>query len=498
MKRSVSLTALLLGMTLTMAQFSCGNSTGTENGTTDEPPASTSEEITGTKRLEPDIPESDFDGYTFRILARGSNAGDWTNYDLESEGTNGDVVNDNVYNRNAKVEDKLKIKIKHERVNGYDVVTPAKQAVLAASDDYDLIMPAITDAGNLAQEDLLLPLSALRYLDTEKPWYDQNCLSELSIKGENYMFFSDITVCDLDAIWIYLFNKQLIDDFKLDDPYDLVASGKWTLDKMTSMCKEVTHDLNGDGKQDSDDRWGIVGHDYIITASYIGSGERIATADKNGKISLTMNSQRVHDVIDSLLSLEKYWIRYSLTAQKYSTASPVGFKAGENTYDTMLNMFTNNQALFMGEVMDVMAKMRDRDVEFGVLPSPKLDENQDGYHSAVNYIAAVSCVPKTASDTDRTSIIIEALAAESHYTVVPAYYEIAMKSKYARDTISSDMLDMILGSRSYDLGIYYNWGGLSDRFCSLVYEGETDFASMYDSNKSAAEDAIEKFLSVSD
>ena len=70
-----------------------------------------------------------------------------------------------------------------------------------------------------------------------------------------------------------------------------------------------------------------------------------------------------------------------------------------------------------------------------------------------------------------------------------------MKSKYTRDTVSSDMLDLILGSRSYDLGIYYNWGGLSDRFCSLVYEGSTDFASMYDSNKSVAEEAIEKFTS---
>lgn len=489
------LIASILAAGMTLALISCGETAPETDDTPEKTTESMSESVTETERLKPDIPESDFSEYQFTVLARGSNAGDWANYDIESDGINGDIVNDNIYERNAKVEELLNIKIKHEKVNGYDVVTPAKQSILAASDDYDIIMPSITDAGNLAQNDLLTPLGNLRYLDTDKPWYDHNCLSELEINGQNYMFFSDITVCNLDAIWIYLFNKQVIDDYKLEDPYELVMSGKWTLDKMTSMCKEVTHDLNGDGKQDSDDRWGIVGHDYIITASYIGSGERIATADRNGKISLTMNSSRIHDVIDSLISLEDYWIRYSLTAKKYSTAAPFGFKSGEQMYDKMLDMFTNGQALFMGEVMDVMAKMRDRDVEFGVLPSPKLDEKQDGYHSAVNYIAAVTCVPKTASDLDRTSIIVEALAAESHYTVVPAYYEIAMKSKYARDTVSSDMLDLILGSRSYDLGIYYNWGGLSDRFCSLVYEGSTDFASMYDSNKSAAEDAIEKFTS---
>ena len=76
----------------------------------------------------------------------------------------------------------------------------------------------------------------------------------------------------------------------------------------------------------------------------------------------------------------------------------------------------------------------------------------------------------------------------------PAYYETAIKSKYTRDTISADMLDLILDSVSYDLGIYYNWGELSGKFCHLVYNGGEGFASMYDSNASVAEAALEEFL----
>ncbi|NLE14190.1 MAG: hypothetical protein GX628_11005 [Clostridiales bacterium] len=288
-------------------------------------------------------------------------------------------------------------------------------------------------------------------------------------------------------------DAQYIEDFNLDEPYDLMAAGTWTMDNMTAMCKAVMSDVNGDGLMDKSDRWGLVAHDYVITAGYIGSGERIATAAKDGSISLTMNNQRIYEVIDSLIGLQDYWIRYSLTAKKYSTAAPVGFEPSDN-YAELIGVFKAGSALFCGEVLAVMSDMRDSDIDFGVVPTPKLNEKQDGYYSAVNYIAAAMVIPLTATDLDRTSIVIESLAAESHYTVIPAYYEIAMKSKYARDLITSDMLDLIFDSRSYDLGIYYGWGDLSARFCSLVYEASTDFASMYDANKSAAEEALNKFV----
>ena len=112
MKRFIIIT-LLLSIVLT----GCSNKSS-ETKTTESTSDITSTEVIETQRLMPDIPDSDFGGYTFRILARGENAGDWVNYDIESEGLNGDVVNDNVYNRNLKVGEKLNIKIKHERVNG--------------------------------------------------------------------------------------------------------------------------------------------------------------------------------------------------------------------------------------------------------------------------------------------------------------------------------------------------------------------------------------------
>ena len=491
-RQTASVLALLL---LASAISACGEAAETPvSADTAALPdtAAVTEQVTEPE-LKADIPaDTDYNGYTFRVLARAA-TDQWENFDLVADATNGDVINDAVYSRNQTVEELLNVKLTQVPVNGYDVLGPANRSITAGSDDYDIIMPSITDCANIAQKGYLLPLQELPYMDLSKPWYDQRCINELAINEQNYLFFSDITVRNLDAIWIYVFNKSMLETFDLEDPYELIAADKWTWDKMTEMCKQVTGDIDGNGTMDKADRWGLVAHDYVITAGYVGSGERIATAQQDGSITLTMNNERVYDVIDKIIAVQPYWIRYALTANKYSKAQPVGFEPKDN-YAELVSVFTSGNALFMGECMAVIEDMRSSTVDFGVVPTPKLAEEQKGYYSAVNYIAACMAAPVTTVDPERTSVIIEAWAAESHKTLLPAYYDIAMKGKYTRDVMSSDMLDVILGSRSYDLGIYYGWGQLSDRFCSLVYEGSTDFASMYQANEGKAQEALDKFL----
>ena len=47
---------------------------------------------------------------------------------------------------------------------------------------------------------------------------------------------------------VLFFNKKLIEEYDLDDPYALVKSGEWTLDRLFSMSSEMLLDLNGDGE----------------------------------------------------------------------------------------------------------------------------------------------------------------------------------------------------------------------------------------------------------
>ena len=60
--------------------------------------------------------------------------------------------------------------------------------------------------------------------------------------------------------------------------------------------------------------------------------------------------------------------------------------------------------------------------DFGIIPWPKFDESYDRYHSNVDAGCNMIGVPKTASDPERTSIIIEALCVDGHYNVLPTFY----------------------------------------------------------------------------
>jgi hypothetical protein len=73
---------------------------------------------------------------------------------------------------------------------------------------------------------------------------------------------------------------------------------------------------------------------------------------------------------------------------------------------------------------------------------PKLDETQDQYYGGSTDRPIV--VPTTASDDlDNIGIVIEALNAEGYKQVYPAYYEVAMKTRYADQTDDAKMIDIV-------------------------------------------------------
>ena len=77
------------------------------------------------------------------------------------------------------------------------------------------------------------------------------------------------------------------------------------------------------------------------------------------------------------------------------------------------------------------------------------------------------------SDRRRAVVMLEALACEYASNVVPAYYEIALKTKAARDEESQGMLDIIFNNRVIDLG--------DSTFCGELRDGA--MRQLFDSKK---------------
>lgn len=113
-------------------------------------------------------------------------------------------------------------------------------------------------------------------------------------------------------------------------------------------------------------------------------------------------------------------------------------------------MFQNDKGLLMDMTFFYISSLRDMDANFGIIPYPKYDEAQENYLSRIEG-CELTGVPVTA-DPEFVSVVLEALASDSAKNVVPAYYDVALKTKYTRDEESAEMLDVIFQNRVFDLG----------------------------------------------
>ena len=105
------------------------------------------------------------------------------------------------------------------------------------------------------------------------------------------------------------------------------------------------------------------------------------------------------------------------------------------------------------------ASEADQIISFGVLPVPKLDEEQANYFNGINsYQSSVIGIPSSnVENQEATAYLIELLGYYSD-SVTDAYYEKTLKLQAVEEDADAEMLDLIFNNRLYDLGAIYNWG----------------------------------------
>jgi len=491
MKQIKSLAVCLAACMLLFAAVSC-NSAGTTATTAAATAASATALAaeTTTGRIATGAPDADYGGYQFRILYNSDKFQvEWASRDIVSEGATGDTINDAVFARNSTIEDKYDVKIvgvPSSADPGGDIAKTVK----AGEDAYDLISVSLSmGAAPSAASGYLLNLKQVPHVDLTHPWYDQNANQELSVAGKLYMTVGDLLVMDKDAIFIFLFNKDLIQQYGLDDPYQLVANNQWTVDKMMDMARSVTQDLNGDGKMDVSDRYGLLTQSHTLYGNVVSCGKMTVMKDSNDIPYDNMNDPMIVQSFNKWIAIfnDK---NDACDMDKYTSQYP-----GDSLWTTQLGMFANKQGLFQYTGMNRVTMLRSMNCNFGILPNPKYDASQAQYANNVDtYCTSTIAIPVTVTDQDRTGAILEALSGESYYTLRPAYYDVSLKTKLLRDTQSSAMLDLIFATRCYDLGTAYNTLGIGTFLGTLGYNGTTDYASQYAKNSGKIDAALTKII----
>jgi len=205
------------------------------------------------------------------------------------------------------------------------------------------------------------------------------------------------------------------------------------------------------------------------------------------------NNDDIPVLADSFGSEKAHWLLETLVdlfATNDAWLETVSYTNSDNMFSEGRALFSNNDFLYSTEIRDV-------DMEYGIVPLPKYDEEQKEYYTVMSFPYTLYGVPVDARDPDMSSAVLECLASESHRTVVPALFETGLKVKYAQDDEAAQMFDLIRASVVFDFGRVFNesMNGMTYAlFRSAVSEGKDNWMFIYASSEKALNTALEKVV----
>ncbi len=420
-----------------------------------------------------DIPFTDYNGYTFTALTADNQT--YNHRELTVEDLTGEGINDAFFNRNLAVEELLKVKINAVVNPSGGNATAFKNSVTASDGAYDCAFMNFTDAGSMASGGYALDINSVPNIDLSKSWWSQDSVNQLKVLGSNYLVASDITIGDKDCMWVLFFDKGYFADLHLENPYDLVAEGKWTFDKFYEMMKQGLSDLNGNGVYDTEDRWGLLTHSENYAGLWMSAGQALVSLDDKYVPTMTWNSEHFVNVWEKICTI----------------MGDQSVKA--DNIDYISSGLREGNALFATEVVAFIRAYRDNEREFGILPMPKFDENQDRYYTYVAVNSDLMVISKSVQDPACTGEILECLAGKGKEIIMPAYYDVSLKSRSARDSESAASLDIIFANRMYDLGVVFNWGGVKNHLNNPDANIPTVWAKLNKAMDKSMQKTIEAF-----
>lgn len=413
---------------------------------------------------------------------------DHTMLEFFVEDMTGNDINDAIYERNKVVEERLGVELEYVDTPGSsshmgEFIKKAQTDLTSGICEYDIYGGYSRVAPALALEGQVAELTELDYLDFDKPWWPDSLINECMINNKLFFCSGDIST---NLLWMTIatfFNKDLIADYGLENPYDLVHNNQWTVDKMIEMCSGRYNDLDGGGAKDEADNFGFSIYNINIDAFFTGAGFTALEkgADDKLRISEALTSQKIYDLLDRL--------------GEFINTDDVFYKDGTS----VRNIFFEERSIMTTDRVFIVAGKdnggSDAKIEFeyGIIPQPKFDSAQENYSTNVGHPFTMYAISIGTKKTTESAAVLECLASESYRQVTPWVFESAMKIKYASDETTTEMYDILRNTVSFDLGRLYS-AQVADVYATMrrvVMGNQKTFASQYKGLSKAMEKGIE-------
>lgn len=384
-----------------------------------------------------DYDEEEFWIYT-SVNAASTGMGN-SNFMIQGDGNEADstdIVASAVYKRNLDTEELLNIKLQY---------VPSDLVYTAVSDDIKKYVTSGTNEFDLIINDLF-PLAALsingyfvntldegyKFDFSRNYWYSDYMTDVSFVEGYQFLLAGDYFADIIRSGHCLIYNKSLYEDKygNPDELYDVVLNYEWTQEKMLELIDDNYVDLNGNQKADEGDRYG-----YAICDIWGCSIPLITSGDCNymerdpetGYPIVTIDNTRTYALTESIYNLM--------------------YSKGTGTFleHEMLDVFARDQALIVGyQRLGSLENLRGMENDLGIIPYPMLMASDKQYTTSSHDTTEVGVILTTAiNEMEFISTVLEVLNRETAKTVMPQYYETALKIKYTDDPQAGAMIDII-------------------------------------------------------
>lgn len=380
---------------------------------------------------------------------------EWEIYKEEKEPN---AFNKATEDRNRLLQNRFNMTIETDMVEGQNANDHANKIRIAMQDGnpdmLDIILIQRWLVGPVIMTGMLCDLrSEVPYVKDsigQTEWWSAKTNDCYTVFGRQYAGVSDLNITALANTWAILYNRTIDKNYagethkkigsQYNSLYDVVDDGNWTLDNMNLIVKDFWKDNPSTGmagEQDVDDIYGLTsagvwGRELFGDAF----GYDLVINDGVDVPTLMNFTSGMATAIENL-------------RQIFTTTGYNSFKAS----DWSKNFADGKSLLFMTSIASLNSEtIHETDEEFGVLPFPKATVTQKEYYSGTQDAMSTVIVPLNLTErVQRTGVILEAMAAESNKSCMPAYYEVVLKYNATRDPDSVRMLDLINHGRRYNL-----------------------------------------------
>ena len=382
----------------------------------------------------------DFGGDDYIILAR-----EETIYEVDDsgEGTD-DKVQRKIWERNVTMKDMYNVNVKSVPCPGIyknraQYIAAARESINSGMDEYDLFFTHSSYMQLLAMEGMGIELSKLPQINAEAAWWCKDYNDISTIDNKSYVLVGDMGITLYEYLEVVFFNEELATEHQIEDLYQKVLDGKWTLDEMMRLSKLVMTDTNSQLPED-ERTYGLLSNAHAA-ASWVASLNLRYTVKGEGEQRTFGRKppQKLADTFDTI----RIW--YMGDSVRYGTFSATDFEESNP-------IFADGRALFytqmLGEAKYFAANM---EKEYGVLPFPKLEEGEKTWYRTTTRDSISSCmVPASVQNLELAGTITEAMCKYGRENITYEYFETRLKLRYFDDYQTKAMLDIIRDGLSYE------------------------------------------------